>query len=62
MLFRSYGATAGRFQRLSSTAAGRLEAEAPEAIREYRVEERRDKAERKQLDAARRRPAAQAAD
>jgi len=27
----------------------------PEAIREYRVEERRDKAERKQLDAARRR-------
>ena len=30
----------------------------PEAIREYRVEERRDKAERKQLDAARRRLAA----
>jgi transposase len=33
----------------------------PEAIREYRVEERRDKAERKQLNAARRRLAAQAA-
>ncbi len=32
----------------------------PEAIREYRVEERRDKAERKQLNAARRRLAAQA--
>ena len=30
----------------------------PEAVREYRVEERRDKAERKQLDAARRRLAA----
>ena len=30
----------------------------PEAIREYRIEERRDKAERKQLDAARRRLAA----
>ena len=32
----------------------------PEAVREYRVEERRDKAERKQLDAARRRLAARA--
>ena len=32
----------------------------PEAIREYRVEERRDKAERKQLNAAHRRLAAQA--
>ena len=30
----------------------------PEAIREYRVEERRDKADCKQLDAARRRLAA----
>lgn len=30
----------------------------PEAVRQYRVEERRDKAERKQLDAARRRLAA----
>ena len=30
----------------------------PEAVREYRVEERRDKAERKQLEAARRRLAA----
>ena len=34
----------------------------PEAIREYRVEERRDKAERKQLQAARRRLAARCRD
>ena len=32
----------------------------PEAVREYRVAERRDKADRKQLDAARRRLAAHA--
>ena len=32
----------------------------PEAVREYRVEDRRDKAERKQLDAACRRLAARA--
>jgi hypothetical protein len=30
----------------------------PEAVRQYRVQERRDKAERKQLEAARRRLAA----